>query len=325
MRMSSATHSRATGDWLETSDEALSVLSGLTGVACGSVTGCTAAGLSLVRGSGVETVAATDEFARAIDDAQYRTGDGPCLEAIRSREPVLVDDVTTDRRWPAISGEAKSAGLCSVLSLPVTADGHLFGALNMYAPGAAVFDTTSRDPGLAVARQGAVSLRYLQLLQAERAAAARQHDMAETLQRGLLPEVGDVDGVAAASRYRPSGEQVSVGGDWYDLLALPDDTVGLAIGDVAGHSIDAAVAMGQLRSVLRSYAWNATTSPACWTGSTTSSTVWAWRGAPPLSTPASSCPPRTVRGCSTPTPGTHHRWCTSPMAPCGCSPRDTRR
>ena len=47
-----------------------------------------------------------------------------------------------------------------------------------------------------------------------------------------------------------------VGGDWYDVLPLPDGAVGIAVGDVAGHDLRAAAAMGQLRGVVRSYAWD---------------------------------------------------------------------
>ena len=46
-----------------------------------------------------------------------------------------------------------------------------------------------------------------------------------------------------------------VGGDWYDVLPLPDGAVGIAVGDVVGHDLRAAAAMGQLRGVVRSYAW----------------------------------------------------------------------
>jgi PAS domain S-box-containing protein len=45
-------------------------------------------------------------------------------------------------------------------------------------------------------------------------------------------------------------------GDWYDVLPLPDGAIGLAVGDVVGHDLSAAAAMGQLRGVLRSYAWD---------------------------------------------------------------------
>jgi serine phosphatase RsbU (regulator of sigma subunit) len=68
--------------------------------------------------------------------------------------------------------------------------------------------------------------------------------------------VSDVAGVRVAARYRVGVDGNQVGGDWYDVLDLPDGVLGLAIGDVVGHDLRAAAAMGQLRGVLRSYAWD---------------------------------------------------------------------
>jgi anti-sigma regulatory factor (Ser/Thr protein kinase) len=56
------------------------------------------------------------------------------------------------------------------------------------------------------------------------------------------------------ARYLPGGAGVDIGGDWYDVIALPDGTVGLAMGDVVGKGIPAASLMGQLRNTLRAYA-----------------------------------------------------------------------
>ncbi|MYT05439.1 PP2C family protein-serine/threonine phosphatase [Streptomyces sviceus] len=57
-----------------------------------------------------------------------------------------------------------------------------------------------------------------------------------------------------ATHYRASNRGAEIGGDWYDVLALPDGAVGLAIGDVMGHDVEAATLMGQLRSALHSLA-----------------------------------------------------------------------
>lgn len=83
----------------------------------------------------------------------------------------------------------------------------------------------------------------------------KEHSAVETLQRSLLPAVPTVAGLTVAARYLVSADESEVGGDWYDLLPLPDGAVGLAVGDVVGHDLNAAAAMGQLRGVLRSYAW----------------------------------------------------------------------
>jgi anti-sigma regulatory factor (Ser/Thr protein kinase) len=56
--------------------------------------------------------------------------------------------------------------------------------------------------------------------------------------------------LAAAAIYRPSDERLEVGGDWYETLALPGGRIGLAVGDVVGHGLEAAAAMGQLRTAV---------------------------------------------------------------------------
>jgi serine phosphatase RsbU (regulator of sigma subunit) len=83
----------------------------------------------------------------------------------------------------------------------------------------------------------------------------REHDVALTLQSSLLPHiVPELDGLELAARYRPSGPSSGVGGDWFDVIELPGERVGLVIGDVMGHGIAAAAFMGQLSVALRAYA-----------------------------------------------------------------------
>jgi len=85
--------------------------------------------------------------------------------------------------------------------------------------------------------------------------AEREHRIAETLQRSLLPDrLPEIPGVAFAARYVPATADAEVGGDWYDVVQLPNGHVGVAIGDVAGHGLRAASTMGQLRMALRAYA-----------------------------------------------------------------------
>ncbi|MBX9244796.1 SpoIIE family protein phosphatase [Actinotalea ferrariae] len=88
---------------------------------------------------------------------------------------------------------------------------------------------------------------------------AREHRLAETLQRAMLPEQAEVKGLDVWTYYAPSSGHAQVGGDWYDVLQLSSEQVALVIGDVVGHDVEAAAAMGQLRSVVRSYAFDAGT------------------------------------------------------------------
>ena len=83
----------------------------------------------------------------------------------------------------------------------------------------------------------------------------REHEIADALQRGMLPTLPELPGITLSAAYVSASESAEVGGDWYDVFALPDGAIGLAMGDVTGHDLSAAAAMGQLRSVLRSYAW----------------------------------------------------------------------
>jgi len=103
---------------------------------------------------------------------------------------------------------------------------------------------------------GGEPLRMLGTVQdiTETKRAEREHRIAETLQRSLLPDrLPEIPGVRFAARYAPASADMEVGGDWYDVIQLPNGKVGLAIGDVAGHGLRAAAIMGQLRMALRAY------------------------------------------------------------------------
>ena len=83
----------------------------------------------------------------------------------------------------------------------------------------------------------------------------REHRIAETLQRSLLPErLPQIEGLQISARYLPAGHGEAVGGDWYDAVELKDGRVALVVGDVVGHGLRAAAAMGQLRNAFRAYA-----------------------------------------------------------------------
>ncbi|MFJ5234203.1 SpoIIE family protein phosphatase [Kitasatospora sp. NPDC088391] len=78
------------------------------------------------------------------------------------------------------------------------------------------------------------------------------------LQRAMLTTPPEIGGAAFAARYQPGSRNAEVGGDWYDAFALPDGSLAMTIGDVAGHDLAAATTMGQLRAMLRSIAYTRT-------------------------------------------------------------------
>ncbi|MFH9864670.1 SpoIIE family protein phosphatase [Streptomyces lydicus] len=84
---------------------------------------------------------------------------------------------------------------------------------------------------------------------------AREHTAALTLQRNLLPQhLPEQSAVDLAYRYLPSDDRAGVGGDWFDVIGLSGTRVGLVVGDVVGHGLEAAATMGRLRTTVRALA-----------------------------------------------------------------------
>ncbi|WSY10246.1 SpoIIE family protein phosphatase [Embleya sp. NBC_00896] len=82
-----------------------------------------------------------------------------------------------------------------------------------------------------------------------------EHELAAMLQRSLLPrKLPSLPGCVTVARYLPATAGLAVGGDWYDVIPLSDRFVALVIGDVQGHSAEAATVMGQIRTAIRAYA-----------------------------------------------------------------------
>ncbi|MEU3982833.1 SpoIIE family protein phosphatase [Streptomyces sp. NPDC026672] len=82
-----------------------------------------------------------------------------------------------------------------------------------------------------------------------------EHGFARSMQQSLLPPTLPLrPETVVTTRYLPATEGAAVGGDWYDVIPLPDGGIGLAIGDVEGHSVEAAGMMGHLRSAVLAYA-----------------------------------------------------------------------
>ncbi|MGN6251084.1 MAG: SpoIIE family protein phosphatase [Marmoricola sp.] len=85
--------------------------------------------------------------------------------------------------------------------------------------------------------------------------AVREHEIADQLQRSLLPETSfDLDHLEVATFYQAGVEGTEVGGDWYDVIDLGAGRTVLVLGDVMGRGIEAASVMGQVRSAARAYA-----------------------------------------------------------------------
>lgn len=115
-------------------------LTRVVALARAGLAGCDAASLTLMRNGRAIPVASTSDVARELDSIQCRTGEGPCLDAIRQLQVFKVNTATDARSWPVFSRAARSRGIVSSLSVPLTLGGEAVGALNFYARGLGVFD-----------------------------------------------------------------------------------------------------------------------------------------------------------------------------------------
>jgi serine/threonine-protein kinase RsbW len=147
----------------------------------------------------------------------------------------------------------KALGFTSYITVPLVAGSDVFGAVNLISAGSGrrfgTADVTmAEDLAAQVAQVVAKARRY-----------EDEHRLAHTLQASLLPaRLPAVPGLSIAVRYLASTQGADVGGDWYDVLAFPDGAADLTVGDVAGHDIGAAAAMGQMRSAARAMAGRST-------------------------------------------------------------------
>ncbi|MBB5851328.1 GAF and ANTAR domain-containing protein [Amycolatopsis umgeniensis] len=126
------------------------------------VTGAEEAGISLVERGRILTVAPTSEVVGTIDEVQYRTGQGPCVEAISAHQVFRTGDLTAECRWPAFSPEAAATGMRSMLAFRLFVNGGTLGSLNLYSRAIDAFsDRTERD-GRVFASHAAIALRGAQ-------------------------------------------------------------------------------------------------------------------------------------------------------------------
>ncbi|MGH9039656.1 MAG: PP2C family protein-serine/threonine phosphatase [Acidimicrobiia bacterium] len=224
------------------------ILQRLVETACAVLEGCSCASVTLVDRNRAATACATSERAAAVSQAQYDTGAGPSLRAVRNRKPVFAP--LHDPRWPLIRDAAIRHELVATLSVPLLVGEIAFGSLNLYASTPEGLRAESDEMAATLlAEQGAVAFAAAHALEIERRTAL-------TLQRSLLPgELPAIAGYDLAASYHPAGATAEVGGDWYDAFLVGDDgALAVVVGDAAGHGLEAAALMGQIRTGLRAYA-----------------------------------------------------------------------
>jgi anti-sigma regulatory factor (Ser/Thr protein kinase)/uncharacterized protein YigA (DUF484 family) len=163
-----------------------------------------------------------------------------------TREPLVIEDLEQSPIQP-VNPLFREKNVRSLLGVPLVVEGEVIGVLHVGSLTRREFHQGDIDLLQLVADRVALSI--------ERSRLMVQGQIAETLQRSLLPRtLPQLPGLRMAARYLPAAEQSAVGGDWYDVIELGHRRLGFVIGDVAGHGMAAATFMGQLRSAIRAYA-----------------------------------------------------------------------
>jgi serine phosphatase RsbU (regulator of sigma subunit)/anti-sigma regulatory factor (Ser/Thr protein kinase) len=173
----------------------------------------------------------------------------PVVDAVRQDASVFLEtQKEICSRYEGYGARQRELGVESVAALSLSTDEQGVGALLLGFDETQAFDGSTQ--------------RFLEMLAALVTPALRkgmayqaQRSTAQQLQRNLMPRtLPPLDGLELGSHYQPGGLNSDVGGDWYDVIELPDDVVAIAVGDVMGKGTSAAVVMGEVRSALRAYA-----------------------------------------------------------------------
>lgn len=155
---------------LDTEESWTDTLRRVAAVACATIPGCSSGSVTLWREDQPYTLVSTNDLARVIDEAQYETMEGPCLDASRYGRTYVIGDMREDRRWPTFCGVAATRGALSSMSVPLVVKGESIGALNLYSVDANGFDG-AQGKGEAFAKQASVAIANARVYHASRTLA----------------------------------------------------------------------------------------------------------------------------------------------------------
>lgn len=180
------------------------------------------------------------------------TKDDPVVRAAFAGEAVVLDDMRDDDRVSFKDATVKE-GLVSQLTVAMKFREKPIGVLRLYSGKPMHFDDDDIDLARAISSQCAVAITNAKLY-AEAIEAARiteQMRLAGHIQRRMIPEKAPkISGLDIAATYIPCFD---VGGDFYDFLRLAGNKIGIAIADVIGKGIPAAIMSSSFRGALRAY------------------------------------------------------------------------
>jgi GAF domain-containing protein/anti-sigma regulatory factor (Ser/Thr protein kinase) len=178
----------------------------------------------------------------------------PAVRAVQRRALLLAPEAGSVEPHPdgpgtgPVTANLPLVGSRHIVDLPTAPGGHVVGLCCLSFDGPRDFSPAERAVLTMMAGLLGSAVERVEL-------GAKRQALAEGVQKRLLPPaLAEVPRLATTSRYRPATATAEVGGDWYDVIGMPDDRIALVIGDVEGHTVESAAVMGQLRSAVAAYA-----------------------------------------------------------------------
>jgi serine phosphatase RsbU (regulator of sigma subunit) len=152
-------------------------------------------------------------------------------------------------RSEAVADRIGRLGIHGSMCVPLVAQGTVVGAMALVAASPErQFGETELEEATELGRRAGLIVENARLY-------GREHRVAESLQNSLLPTLPALKSFDVSARYLTADRHAEVGGDFYEVMPLPDGTVLVTVGDVVGHDLAAAAAMGHLRGLIRTVAW----------------------------------------------------------------------
>ncbi|MDJ0380514.1 SpoIIE family protein phosphatase [Streptomyces sp. G-G2] len=223
----------------------------LTGAGALERLGAEGLALGLVENGAMKIIALSGETLEILSERQFTRLDGslPLSQTVLTRKARFVNDLgELAAEFPLFAPYLSRIRFNAAAYLPLIAQAKAIGGLVLFYERRSEFSPEERNLCLGLAGIVAQSLQRALLFDQER-------EFATGLQAAMLPRrIPEITGGEIAVRYHSAWSGREVGGDWYDVIALPRDRVGIVVGDVQGHDTHAAAIMGQLRIALRAYA-----------------------------------------------------------------------
>ncbi|MEU3408129.1 SpoIIE family protein phosphatase [Streptomyces sp. NPDC006670] len=227
------------------------VTAALTGAGALERLGADGLALGLVENDAVKIIALSGESLEILDERKFTRLDGslPLSQAVITRQARFVTSLTAlADEFPLLGDYLRRIRFDAAAYLPLIAQARAIGGLVLFYRRRTEFSPEEQNLCLGLAGIVAQSLQRALLFDQER-------EFATGLQASMLPRrIPEISGGEIAVRYHSAWSGREVGGDWYDVISLPRDRVGIVVGDVQGHDTHAAAIMGQLRIALRAYA-----------------------------------------------------------------------